>query len=57
MTLIKKIKRKLSMAKTSMIARENKRARTVAKFAEKRAALRSILKDINASEEKSGRRR
>jgi len=45
------------MAKTSMIARENKRARTVAKFAEKRAALRSILKDINASEEKSGRRR
>tara|TARA_B100001996_G_C18579909_1_gene561835 strand:- start:694 stop:999 length:306 start_codon:yes stop_codon:yes gene_type:complete len=39
------------MAKTSMIARENKRARTVAKFAEKRAALRSILKDIKASEE------
>jgi small subunit ribosomal protein S14 len=34
-----------------MIARENKRARTVAKFAEKRAALRSILKDIKASEE------
>jgi len=39
------------MAKTSMIARENKRARTVAKFAEKRAALRSVLKDIKASEE------
>jgi len=39
------------MAKTSMIARENKRARTVAKFAEKRAELRSILKDIKASEE------
>ena len=39
------------MAKTSMIARENKRTRTVAKYAEKRASLRAILKDINASDD------
>ena len=31
------------MAKKSMIAREAKRARTVAKFAEKRAALKAII--------------
>ena len=39
------------MAKTSMIARENKRARTVEKFAEKRGALRAILKDLKSSDE------
>ena len=39
------------MAKSSMIARENKRTRTVAKYAEKRAALRAILKDVNASDD------
>ncbi len=39
------------MAKKSMIARENKRARTVAKFAQKRAALKAILADVNASDE------
>lgn len=39
------------MAKKSMIARENKRARTVAKFAGKRAELKAILKDPNASED------
>jgi small subunit ribosomal protein S14 len=39
------------MAKKSMIARENKRTRTVAKYAEKRAALKAILKDVNASDE------
>jgi len=39
------------MAKTSMIARENKRARTVEKFAAKRAELKAILKDGNASDE------
>ena len=39
------------MAKKSMIARENKRARTVAKYAEKRAALKAILADGNASDE------
>ena len=39
------------MAKKSMIAREHKRARTVAKFAAKRAALKAILSDVNASDE------
>jgi small subunit ribosomal protein S14 len=39
------------MAKTSMIARENKRSKTVAKFAAKRAALKAILSDVNASDD------
>ena len=39
------------MAKASMIAREDKRARTVAKYAEKRAALRAVLRDANASDD------
>jgi len=39
------------MAKASMIARENKRARTVVKYAEKRAALRAILRDSKASDD------
>jgi small subunit ribosomal protein S14 len=39
------------MAKKSMIARENKRARIVAKYAEKRAALKAILSDLNASDD------
>ena len=39
------------MAKKSMIARENKRTRLVAKYAEKRAALKVILRDENASDE------
>jgi small subunit ribosomal protein S14 len=39
------------MAKTSMIARENKRAKIVAKFAAKRAALKAILSDVNASDD------
>ncbi len=39
------------MAKKSMIARENKRTRTVAKYAAKRAALKAILKDSNASDD------
>lgn len=39
------------MAKASMIARENKRARLVAKYAAKRAALKAILADVNASDE------
>ena len=39
------------MAKKSMIARENKRARTIAKYAEKRAALKAILSDVNASDD------
>lgn len=39
------------MAKKSMIAKEEKRARTVAKFAEKRAALKAVIADINASDD------
>ncbi|MFV8818502.1 30S ribosomal protein S14 [Haliea sp. E17] len=39
------------MAKKSMIAREKKRARLVAKFAEKRAALKAVLADVNASDD------
>jgi small subunit ribosomal protein S14 len=39
------------MAKKSMIARENKRARTVAKYAAKRAELKAVLKDPNAGDE------
>ncbi|MDD9890044.1 MAG: 30S ribosomal protein S14 [Gammaproteobacteria bacterium] len=39
------------MAKASMIARENKRARMVAKYAEKRAVLRAILRDPKASDD------
>ncbi len=39
------------MAKKSMVARENKRAKTVARFAAKRAALKAVLKDANASDE------
>jgi small subunit ribosomal protein S14 len=39
------------MAKTSMIAREEKRAQIVARFAAKRAALKAILADVNASDD------
>lgn len=39
------------MAKTSMIARETKRAATVAKFAAKRAALKAIIVDPKISDE------
>jgi small subunit ribosomal protein S14 len=39
------------MAKTSMKAREDKRAKLVAKFAEKRAALKEIIRNPNSSEE------
>ena len=39
------------MAKKSMIARENKRARLVAKYAQKRATLKAIIADVNASDE------
>lgn len=37
------------MAKKSMIAREVKRAKTVAKYAEKRAALKKRVNDAHAS--------
>ena len=39
------------MAKKSMIARENKRARTVKKYASKRAALKAVIKSATASDE------
>ena len=39
------------MAKNSMIARERKRERTVARYAAKRAELKAILKDVNASDD------
>ncbi len=39
------------MAKQSMKAREEKRAKLVAQFAEKRATLKAIISDVNASEE------
>ena len=37
------------MAKSSMLARENKRTRTVKKYAEKRANLKAQIKNPNAS--------
>lgn len=39
------------MAKVSMVERENKRAKTVAKYAAKRAELKAIISDVNASDE------
>jgi small subunit ribosomal protein S14 len=39
------------MAKKSMLARELKRSRTVARFAAKRAELKAILQDQNASDD------
>ena len=38
------------MAKESMIARENKRLKTVEKFFDKRTALKAIISDSKASE-------
>ena len=39
------------MAKVSMVEREKKRQKTVAKYAAKRAALKAILSDGNATED------
>ena len=39
------------MAKKSMIARENKRARMVARYAAKRAELKAIIKNPNSTPE------
>ncbi|KUJ00802.1 MULTISPECIES: 30S ribosomal protein S14 [Vibrio] len=39
------------MAKQSMKAREVKRAKLVAQYAEKRAALKATISDVNVSEE------
>ena len=42
------------MAKQSMKAREAKRTKLVAKYAEKRAALKAIIQRCNTSEEDVG---
>tara|TARA_B100000902_G_C27005143_1_gene761849 strand:+ start:160 stop:465 length:306 start_codon:yes stop_codon:yes gene_type:complete len=39
------------MAKVSMVQREHKRAKTVAKFAAKRAALKAVIHSVEASDE------
>lgn len=39
------------MAKNSMKARESSRAKLVAKYAEKRAALKAIISNVNTSDE------
>lgn len=39
------------MAKTSMIKREEKRAKLVKKYAKKRAALKAIVRDLSSSDE------
>jgi small subunit ribosomal protein S14 len=39
------------MAKQSMKAREVKRAKLIAKYAEKRAALKAVINNVNASED------
>lgn len=39
------------MAKTSMIMRDHKRARTIAKYAAKRAAIKIVLKSVTATPE------
>ena len=39
------------MAKKSMIAREHKRTKMVAKFAQKRAELKAIINGVDASDE------
>ena len=39
------------MAKTSMIARENKRSTLVAKYAKKRAELKAVINSTTASDE------
>lgn len=39
------------MAKKSMIARETKRTKIVARYSAKRAALKAILDDVNASDD------
>jgi len=39
------------MAKVSMVERENKRAKTVQRYAKKRAELKAVISDRSASEE------
>ncbi|MGD2137269.1 MAG: 30S ribosomal protein S14 [Gammaproteobacteria bacterium] len=39
------------MAKNSMLARENRRARAVKRYAMKRAELKAVIKNVNSSDE------
>ncbi len=39
------------MAKTSMVEREKSRAKTVARYAVKRAQLKAIIKDVNVGDD------
>jgi len=39
------------MAKTSMIAREEKRSKMIARYAEKRAALKAVINSVMASDD------
>lgn len=39
------------MAKASMVARENKRTKTVAKYAQKRAELKAIISNQNSTDD------
>ena len=39
------------MAKKSMIMRERKRAKLVARYAEKRTSLKAIIRDVNSTDE------
>lgn len=39
------------MAKVSMVEREKKRIKTVAKYAAKRAALKAIINDVNSTDD------
>lgn len=39
------------MAKKSMIAREHKRARTVARYAKKRAEIKAVINSVKATDE------
>ncbi|MGA1740852.1 MAG: 30S ribosomal protein S14 [Pseudohongiellaceae bacterium] len=39
------------MAKTSMIAREEKRSKMIARYAEKRAALKAVINSVTASDD------
>lgn len=39
------------MAKVSMVQREKKRIKTVAKYAQKRADLKAIIKNVNSTDE------
>ena len=45
------------MTRKAIVERELKRMRTVEKYAEKRASLKAILRDVNASQEEKNEAR